>query len=131
MKKRTLVPAAFAGVLLAGFGLVFRVFERRLIAPDLGPDAAAFLTWTTLAGAVLFAALLLIGTRTRQYSGRELWKAGAIWALLTAAAEGVAVGTSESLAADLDFARGGLFGPVLLLCLTAPSFLGLLQRRAL
>jgi hypothetical protein len=117
--------------LLAGFGLVFRAFERRLIAPDLGSDVAAFLTWTTLAGAVLFAALLLIGTRTRRYSRRDLWKSGAIWALLIAVAEGVATSTSESLAADFDFARGGLFGLVLLLCLTAPSFLGLLQRRAL
>jgi hypothetical protein len=131
MRERTLAPAVIAGLLLAGFALVFRAFERSLIAPNFGPEMAAFLTWTTLGGAVLFAALLLIGTRTRKYSGRELWKAGAIWALLAAAAEGVAAGTSGSLAADFDLARGGLFGLLLLLCLTAPSLLGLLQRRAL
>ena len=129
-KGRALAPAVFTGVLLAGYAFVFGVFERRLVAPNYGSDVAAFLTFTTLAGAVFFAASLLIGTRSQRYSGRELWKAGAIWALLTAAAEGVALGTSEARAADFDFARGGLFALVLLLCLTAPSLLGFLQRKA-
>ena len=130
-RKRTLAPAVIAGLFLAGFGLVFRAFERRLVTPNLGADAAAFLTWTTLAGAVLTAALLLIGTRTRRYNRRELWKTGAIWTLLSAVAGAIAAGSPASLAADLDLARGGLFGLVLVLCLTAPPLFGLLQRKAL
>ncbi len=129
MNKRVITIAAGAWLFVALFGLSYRAFERAILAPNLGVELAAFLATTTLAGAVLVTVLLLIGTRSRAYTRRELWTIGVTWTLLTAAAECVAADSWESLIADFDPSRGGLFGLVLLTALASPPLLGLLLRR--
>src|ERR1700687_4265972 len=81
--KRALAAAVGVWVSLALFGLLYRTFERDILAPSLGAEAAAFLAKTTLAGAILFAAPLLIGTTSHSFTFRQLWAIGAIWAFLT------------------------------------------------
>jgi hypothetical protein len=129
MKKRVIAIAAGVWLFVAVFGISYRAFERSILAPNLGVEAAAFLATTTLAGAVLVTVLLLIGTRSRAYTRRELWTIGVTWTLLTAAAECAAAGSWESLIADFDPSRGGLFGLVLLTALASPPLLGLLLGR--
>src|SRR5512132_1025020 len=73
MKKRVIAIAAGVWLFVAVFGLSYRAFERAILAPNLGVELAAFLATTTLAGAVLVIVLLLIGTRSRAYTRRELW----------------------------------------------------------
>ena len=61
--RRKAAPALLFAAALAAFAAVNAAYERRILAPMLGPDLAAALGVAALAGAVVAGALLLVGMR--------------------------------------------------------------------
>lgn len=130
----TRIAAIGVWACLLGFAIVNSLFQGFILEPNLGPEPAHFLATTTLAGAVIMASLLWIGTSAHRYSVRGLMEIGAIWLVLTVAFElsfgRLALGLSwGEILADYDISRGRLFGIVLLAEGAGPLLIGIGLRK--
>jgi hypothetical protein len=132
IRRRLLLQALGVWVLLLGFAVINGLFRQTVLEPAIGAEPAHFLSTTTLAGAVVLAALFFVGLSPGLYSTAELLIMGVSWAILTAVLElglGLVRGVpTEDLFRDYDATRGRLFGLVLLAELVSPLIAGLLRR---
>ncbi len=135
LDRRTLLAALGVWLMLLGFAFINALFRERVLEPNLGAEPAHILATTTLAGAILVAAILWIGTSPRNYAWRELLTIGLLWFCLTVVFEfsvgRFVLGRSwAEFLADYDLTRGRLFLLVLLAELAGPPIAGLGRRMA-
>ena len=133
-RKRFLGQAVAVWLALLAFAVINGYFRVRFLEPQVGSEAANFVSTTTLCGAVFLATLLFIGTQRITPAPRDLFGIGLIWSTSTVLVEtvlGLAAGrrSATDLFADYDLLRGRLFLFVLLAEVTAPPLVGWLKGR--
>jgi hypothetical protein len=124
--------AVLVWLALLVFAVVNGFFRQRVLEPQLGEELAHVLSTTTLFGAIVVAAVFLVGFPHRPATLRDLFLVGLGWATATALTEvflGLVAGrrSASVLFADYDLTRGRLFALVLLAEIAAPPLVGALR----